>query len=238
MEQTEATPGGLGPQTSGQGCWGHSWAPRPSGREKEGEEESEEGRGASSRLPQGWDHPSGEPLDNSWGKPFHLVGGRRCPLWSQCACGLTLSRKATGAHPTAGWDGSPLDGAGARALAGPLRRDGSLRDPCQCTGPGWGGPTPHPRNHLCTFVSVLLPSLDQPLMVSVWHAWDQLVTWASLDPPKLEGMVTALWGKRKRGRVFTCPLPPPRPLYWVSQDRQAGTEIPCGSLSRSQVNQA
>lgn len=74
---------------------------------------------------------------------------------------------------------------------------------------GWSYPPPQkPPLHICLCSAPFLrPAPDGHSLACVGPV---RVTWASLDPPKLEGMVTALWGEEEKRKVFTCPPPPPR----------------------------
>lgn len=144
MQQTEAIPGGLGQAHIWPGVPRSQLGPKAFWEEEEGEEaESDEGRRASSRLPWGSDHLWGGALDNSRGKPCHLVGGRRCLLLSR-AC--PLPHQAGKGYKPAPQGLGPISAAWcwARALVGALRSDGSLCDPSRSVDPGWGLPSKPP----------------------------------------------------------------------------------------------
>lgn len=172
MQQIETIPGRLEQAHIWPGVPGSQLGRKAFWEREEGEEESAEGRRASSSCLGAGTTFWGDPRTIHGANHAILLeeGGAHCPLNVLENC--PTRQESDRACPTGGWDGSPLDGAGARARAGALRTDGSRRDPPRPADPGWGGPA-FPRSCLCAFVSALLPSSDEPPRVMAWHVWDQ-----------------------------------------------------------------
>lgn len=172
MQHTEAIPGGLEQAHIWPGVLGSQLGPKAFWEGEEGEEESEKGRRASSRQPQGWDHLLGGSRDNSWGKPCHLVGGRRCQLPSQCVCGLPhQAGKRQEPTPRGAGTYSPgwRWGQGLRWCRGEVDPDGTL--PNLQTLDGAALPPQEATLHI---FSALLPASNQPLRLATWHVQGQV----------------------------------------------------------------